>query len=103
MIKKEKDDIYSYLELDNDIFEDNSNVLYYNNTIYILHYPGNKIASVSYGLLNKNEGINYLKLMQISISSFCILYLHIISFFNLFSFILDINSSIGYFKNEPLL
>ena len=58
-IKKEKDEIYNYLELDNDIFEDNSNVLYYNNTIYILHYPGNKIASVSYGLLNKNEGINY--------------------------------------------
>ena len=34
-IKKEKDEIYNYLELDNDIFEDNSNVLYYNNTIYI--------------------------------------------------------------------
>ena len=58
-IKKEKDEIYNYLELDNNIFNENSNVLYYNNTIYILHYPGNKIASVSYGLLNKNEVINY--------------------------------------------
>ena len=58
-IKKEKDEIYNYLELDNDIFEDNSNVLYYNNTIYILHYPGNKIASISYGILKKNKGINY--------------------------------------------
>ena len=58
-IKKENDEIYNYLELDNDIFEDNSNVLYYNNTIYILHYPGNKIASVSYGILSKNEKINY--------------------------------------------
>ena len=58
-IKKEKDEIYNYLELDNNIFDNNSNKVYYNNTIYILHYPGNKIASVSYGLLNKNEGINY--------------------------------------------
>ena len=58
-IKKEKDEIYNYLEVDKNIFQDNSNILYYNNTIYILHYPGNKIASVSYGILNKNEKLNY--------------------------------------------
>ena len=37
-IKKEKDDIYNYLEVDKNIFQDNSNILYYNNTIYILMY-----------------------------------------------------------------
>ena len=58
-IKKEKDEIFNYLELDKNIFQDNSNLLYYNDTIYILHYPGNKIASVSYGLLNKKEEINF--------------------------------------------
>ena len=58
-IKKEKDEIYNYLELDNNIFDDNSNVLYYNNTIYLLHYPNDKQASVSYGLLQENELINY--------------------------------------------
>ena len=58
-IKKEKDEIFNYLELDKNIFQDNSNLLYYNDTIYILHYPGNNMASVSYGLLNKKEKINY--------------------------------------------
>ena len=47
------------MEIDQRIFQDNSNVLFYGNSAYVLHFPGNKNASVSYGVLKKNENSNY--------------------------------------------
>ena len=58
-IKKEKDGINYFLDLDQRIFQDNSNVIYYGTTIYILHNPGNKSPSVSYSVLNKNKNSDY--------------------------------------------
>ena len=50
---KEKDNINNYLELDENIMKKDSNALYLNNSIYILHYPlGNKLG-VSYGILQR--------------------------------------------------
>ena len=51
-IIKEKDEIYNFLELDDNIFNENLNL--FNKSIYILHYPRlgyNQEASVSYGIL----------------------------------------------------
>ena len=46
---EEEKNIYQYLELYDNLFKDNSEKLYEDKSIYILHYPnGNKI-SVSYG------------------------------------------------------
>ena len=58
-LKDEKDDIKKFLEIDQRIFQDNSNVLFYGNSAYVLHFPGNKSASVSYGVIKKNENSNY--------------------------------------------
>ena len=58
-IKKEKDEMNHFLELDPRIFQENSNVIYCGSTIYILHNPGNKSPSVSYGILKKNNNSNY--------------------------------------------
>lgn len=58
-IKNEKDDIKNFLEIDQRIFQENSNVIYYGNSVYLLHYPGNKSASVSYGIVRNNEQINH--------------------------------------------
>jgi len=47
---KENDNINNFLELDDNLFKEESQVYYKDISIYILHYPlGNK-ASVSYGL-----------------------------------------------------
>ena len=50
----EKDKIKEYLELDDNLFQDNieKNNIEKNKSIYILHYPNEKEAKVSYGLLN---------------------------------------------------
>ena len=45
-IKKEKDEINNYMELDPNIFQDNINDLYSQNSIYILGYPENKSPSI---------------------------------------------------------
>ena len=52
----------NYLKLDEKIFEDNSEFYYENKSIYILHYPNQDIASVSYGITKKieNGNINHL-------------------------------------------
>ena len=47
---KEKDKINNYLDLDDNLFKDNSHLIYENETIYTLHYPGGKKISVSYGI-----------------------------------------------------
>ncbi len=57
-IKKEKDQIFNFLDLDSKIFQDNSNILYYGTSAYILHYPGNKTASISYGVIKKGDLTN---------------------------------------------
>ena len=49
MIIKLNEDKYNYLELDHNIFIDNSESLYENESIYILHYPNGGKVSVSYG------------------------------------------------------
>ena len=50
MILKINEDIAkNYLEIDNDIFKDKSELFYKDNSIYILHYPMDNKVSVSYG------------------------------------------------------
>ena len=61
-IKKEKEEIKEFLEIDKNIFDDNANM--YNENIYILQYPkffNNQKACVSYGILINKEinNINY--------------------------------------------
>ena len=54
----EKDKIKEYLELDDNLFQDNAGGIYKNKSIYILHYPDGKEAKVSYGLLNNINKYN---------------------------------------------
>jgi len=49
-IKKE-DKINNYLEIDKNIMKKDKNIIYINNSIYILQYPGGKRLGVSYGIL----------------------------------------------------
>ena len=49
---KEKDKINNYLELDKNLFLDNSNLFYEGKSIYAMHYPQGAKLSVSYGILN---------------------------------------------------
>ena len=54
---KEEDNIKEYLEIDDDVFKENENMLYEGKSIYIIQYG--EEACVSYGILNKiNE--NYI-------------------------------------------
>ena len=48
---KQSDNIKYFLELDDNLFTDKENVVYFNKSIYILQYPKGKEAAVSYGLL----------------------------------------------------
>ena len=54
----EKDKIKEYLELDDNLFQDNIEINYKNKSIYILHYQNEKEAKVSYGLLNNIDKSN---------------------------------------------
>ena len=61
-IKPEKDKIDDFMELDDDIFQEDSNILYDNESIYIIHYPNTNKVSVSYskvGKIEKNEISHY--------------------------------------------
>ncbi len=49
IIKINEDIINNYLEIDNDIYEDNSELFYKEKSIYILHNPLNGKVSISYG------------------------------------------------------
>ena len=54
---KEEDKIKDYLELDDNLFQDNAEIIYVDKSIYILHYPNGNEAKISYGRLNNiNEG-----------------------------------------------
>ena len=49
---REEDKINNFLELDENLFKDNLEIIYEDKSIYILQYPNGKNACVSYGLLN---------------------------------------------------
>jgi len=49
---KKEDNIINYLELDDNLLQDNIEVNYMNRSIYSLHYLYGKDANVSYGLIN---------------------------------------------------
>ena len=62
IIKLEKEkDIYNYLELDDILFHENSEKLYEEKPIYILHYPNGGKISVSFGYGIKKENEYYIK------------------------------------------
>ena len=48
----------NYLQLDDNIFKDNSEFYYENNSIYVLHYPNMSKASVSYGIIKQMMNFN---------------------------------------------
>ena len=52
---KEEDKINNFLELDDKLFIDDSEISYEGESIYILQYPNGEKASVSYGILKKIE------------------------------------------------
>ena len=56
----EKDKIYDFMELDDNIFkEDYPNILYNKKSIYIIHYPNGDKATVSYAIIqNMDEEYN---------------------------------------------
>ena len=55
---QEENEIQDYLELDDNLFQDNSEIIYINKSVYVLQYPNGKKACVSYGLLNGIENYN---------------------------------------------
>ena len=55
---KEEDEIKNYLELDDNLFKDNSEIIYKDKSIYVLQYPNGQNACVSYGLLNNIDEYN---------------------------------------------
>ena len=61
---KEEDEIYNYLEIDQNIFKNNSENLFINEQVYLLHFPNSKEPSISYG-----KGIE--KESDYSIRHFC--------------------------------
>ena len=50
------DKIKDYLELDDNLLQDNSEIIYKNKSIYLLNYQNEKNACVSYGLLHNKIG-----------------------------------------------
>ena len=58
---KEEDEIDNYLQIDHNIFINNSENSYKNEPIYILQYPNAKNASVSYGEGIEQENKYYIK------------------------------------------
>ena len=56
---KEEDKIKNYLELDDNLFQDNPKIIYENKSIYVLQYQNNKNECVSYGLLNSMDKYNF--------------------------------------------
>ena len=55
---KQNDNITNFLELDDNLFSNNSKSLYENGSIYMLQYLNGGNASVSYGILNELNGFN---------------------------------------------
>ena len=57
-IKPEKDNIKDFMELDDNILEEDSNSFYNKQSIYIIHYPNSEKAKVSYAIVNRIEDNN---------------------------------------------
>ena len=55
---KENDNIENYLELDDDLFKNNADIIYLDKSLYVLQYPNGDKACVSYGLLNNINKYN---------------------------------------------
>ena len=55
---KENDNIVNYLELDDDLFKNNADIIYLDKSLYVLQYPNGDKACVSYGLLNNINKYN---------------------------------------------
>ena len=58
---EEEKDICNYLELDESLFKDNSEKIYEDKSIYILHYPSGDKLSVSYGYGIQKEKEYYIR------------------------------------------
>ena len=56
----------NFLELDENLFTDNSKILYENKSLYCLSYSYEKKASISYGVLNKKIGHNLIHSCKIN-------------------------------------
>lgn len=57
-IKPQKEGLNNYLDIDENIFEDNYEITYQNKPIYILQYPNGRESSHSLGLVNSIIGTN---------------------------------------------
>ena len=54
-IKPEKDKIHDFMELDDNIFKEDSNIIYNKKSIYIIHYPNGEKAKVSYAIMQNGD------------------------------------------------
>ena len=52
---RNEDNITNFLGLDDNLFRDDEDTIFKTKSIYVLHYPNGKNASVSYGLVNSIE------------------------------------------------
>ena len=59
----------NFLELDENLFENNSEIIYENKSLYILYYQKEKGALISYGSLNKKVSHNLIHLCKVEESS----------------------------------
>jgi len=57
-IKPEKDKINNLMEIDEKIYKNDSNIIYKNKSVYIIHYPLSDKVAVSYGIINNIEVYN---------------------------------------------
>ena len=55
---KDEDRIKDYLELDDNLFQDYSEIIYKNKSIYVLHYQNGKNANISFILILRMQFIN---------------------------------------------
>ena len=68
---KETDEKEDYIELDDNLFQDNPENIYKDKSIYVLQYPKEKNACVSYGLLNNIDKNHIIYKCRIDNSSSC--------------------------------
>ena len=61
--------ICNFLELDENLFKNNSEIIYENKPLYILSYQKEKGVLVSYGSLNKKVSHNLIHLCKVEESS----------------------------------
>ena len=80
-----------FIELDDNLFQDNPENIYKDKSIYVLQYPKEKNACVSYGLLNNIDKNNIIYKCRIDNSSSCFPILN-----------LQNNKVIGIHKNNSI-